>query len=96
MRPCGPVRHSWAPRREVTKKELYHLLADGRLTITVVTANVEIPYDGTLARLRSALRSGKTDVDQANSRSPYSKDGYRTIVMTGSDIAPRVLMRMEC
>ena len=94
MRPCGPVRHHYSrPARLVTKKEIYELLDENVLTITIVTNDGEVAYDGSVSKVKAAVKSSNASVDQAGRFDKYYQDGYRTIVVEGSDIAPTILMR---
>ena len=94
MRPCGPVRHHYSrPARLVTKKEIYELLDENVLTITIVTSEGEVAYKGTVSKVKAAVRSSDASVDQAGKFDKHYQEGYRTIVVKGSDIAPTILMR---
>ena len=96
MRPCGPVRHHYSrPARLVTKKEIYELLDENALTITVVTNDGEVAYEGTASQMKSAVKSGDASVDQVNYIDKHYLEGYRTIVVKGSSIAPVVIMRKK-
>ena len=94
MRPCGPVRHHYSrPARQVTKKEIYELLDENVLTITIVTDDGEVAYEGSVSKVKAAVKSSNASVDQAGKFDKHYQDGYRTIVIKGSDIAPTILMR---
>ena len=96
MRPCGPVRHHYSrPARLVTKKEIYELLDENALTITVVTNDGEVAYEGTASQMKSAVKSGDASVDQASTFDKHYLEGYRPIVVKGSSIAPVVIMRKK-
>lgn len=94
MRPCGPVRHSWGPRRTITKKETYEILSSAEALVELETADGFCPYDGPVSKLRSELRSGATSIQLIETKSSvYYKEGYRTIVMRGSYIASVIVIR---
>ena len=96
MRPCGPVRHHYSrPTRLVTKKEIYELLDENALTITVVTNDGEVAYEGPVSKVKAAVKSGDATVDQASNYDKYYLVGHRTIVVKGSSIAPLVIMRKK-
>lgn len=96
MRPCGPVRHHYSrPARLVTKKEIYELLDENVLTITVVTNDGEIAYEGPVSKLKAAVKSADVSVNQASNYDKYYLVGHRTIVVKGSSIAPLVIMRKK-
>ena len=96
MRPCGPVRHHYSrPTRLVTKKEIYELLDENALTITVVTNDSEVAYEGPVSKVKAAVKSGDATVDQASNYDKYYLVGHRTIVVKGSSIAPLVIMRKK-
>ena len=96
MRPCGPVRHhSCRPARLVTKKEVYELLDENALTITVVTNDSEVAYEGPVSKVKAAVKSGDATVDQASNYDKHYLVGHRTIVVKGSSIAPLVIMRKK-
>ena len=96
MRPCGPVRHHYSrPARLVTKKEIYELLDENALTITVVTNDEEVAYEGTASQVKSAVKSGDASVDQAGTFDKHYLEGYRTIIVKGSSKAPVVIMRKK-
>ena len=94
MRPCGPVRHYYSrPARLVTKKEIYELLDENALTISLVTNDGELAYEGTVSQMKSAVKSGDASVDQVSAFDKHYLEGYRTIVVKGSAIASVVIMR---
>ena len=96
MRPCGPVRHHYSrPTRLVTKKEIYELLDENALTITVVTNDGEVAYEGPVSKVKAAVKSGDATVDQASNYDKYYLVGHRTIVVKESSIAPLVIMRKK-
>ena len=96
MRPCGPVRHHYSrPARLVTKKEIYDLIDENVLTITIVTSDGEVAYEGSAFKVKAAVKSSGASVDQAGKFDKYYLEGYRTIVVNGSDIAPTILMRKK-
>ena len=96
MRPCGPVRHHYSrPTRLVTKKEIYELLDENALTITVVTNDSEVAYEGPVSKVKAAVKSGDATVDQASNYDKYYLVGHRTIVVKESSIAPLVIMRKK-
>ena len=96
MRPCGPVRHyTGGSTRLVTKKEIYELLSDKKLEVTLESNEGSNEYDGTMTNLKSAIRSITASVDQAGRSSKYYMDGYRTIIVKGSYLAPIIIMRMK-
>ena len=96
MRPCGAVRHHpFRPARLVTKKETYELLDENVLTITVVTNDGEIAYEGPVSKLKAAVKSADVSVNQASNYDKYYLVGHRTIVVKGSSIAPLVIMRKK-
>lgn len=96
MRPCGPVRHHYSrPTRLVTKKEIYELLDENTLTITIVTNDGESSYDGPISQIKTAVKSSDASVDQARMSDKHYIDGYRTIVVRGSSIAQEVILRCK-
>ena len=96
MRPCGPVRHHYSrPTRLVTKKEIYELLDENALTITVEADGKEVDYEGTVSKVKAAVKSGDASVDQAGYSSRYYLEDYRTILVEGSSIAPVIIMRKK-
>lgn len=96
MRPCGPVRHYYSrPTRLVTKKEIYELLDENTLTITIVTNDGESTYDGPVSKIKTAVKSSDAYVDQARMSDKHYIDGYRTIVVRGSSIAQEVILRCK-
>ena len=96
MRPCGAVRHhSCCPARLVTKKEIYELLDENVLTITVVTNDGEIAYEGPVSKLKAAVKPADVSVNQASNYDKYYLVGHRTIVVKGSSIAQLVIMRKK-
>ena len=96
MRPCGPVRYrSCRPARLVTKKEIYELLDENALTICLVTNDGEVAYEGPASKVKAAVKSSDAFVDQAGTFDKHYLEGYRTIVVKGSSIAPVVIMRKK-
>ena len=96
MRPCGPVRHHYSrPARLVTKKEIYELLDENALTISLLTNDGEVAYEGTVSQVKSAVKSSDASVDQAGTFDKHYLEGYRTIVVKGSSMAPVVIMRKK-
>ena len=96
MRPCGPVRHHYSrPARLVTKKEIYELLDENVLTITVVTNDGEVAFEGPVSKVKSAVKSSDASVDQVGAFDKHYLEGYRTIIVKGSAIAPVVIMRKK-
>jgi hypothetical protein len=79
----------------VTKKEIYELLDENVLTITVVTNDGEIAYEGPVSKLKAAVKSADVSVNQASNYDKYYLVGHRTIVVKGSSIAPLVIMRKK-
>ena len=96
MRPCGPVRHHYSrPARLVTKKEIYELLDENALTISLITNDGELAYEGTVSQMKSAVKSSDASVDQVGAFDKHYLEGYGTIVVKGSAIAPVVIMRKK-
>ena len=96
MRPCGPVRHHYSrPARLVTKKEIYVLLDENVLIITVVTNDAEVAYEGPVSKVKSAVKSSDASVDQVGAFDKHYLEGYRTIIVKRSAIAPLVIMRKK-
>lgn len=94
MRPCGPVRHSWGPRRTITKKETYQMLSSADMLVELEKADGFSTYDGPVSKIRSELKSGSTSIQLIETKtSVYYKEGYRSVVMRGSDIASVVVIR---
>jgi hypothetical protein len=79
----------------VTKKEIYELLDENVLTITVVTNDGEIAYEGPVSKLKAAVKSADVSVNQASNYDKYYLVCHRTIVVKGSSIAPLVIMRKK-
>ena len=96
MRPCGPVRYHYSrPTRLVTKKEIYELLDENVLTITVVTNDEESSYDGPVSKVKAAVKSSDASAEQAGRSDKHYMDGYRTIIVRGSSIAHVVILRSK-
>ena len=83
MRPCGPVRSGgYREPKEITKKETFGILSEGDFeSIDLYNNGVGAQYDGSLSKVRVALRSCEMEVEVVKSWHKEYKEGYRSIAI---------------
>ena len=103
--PCGPRRNRKcssnssepAIKTKITKSEVEEVIYSGGFEcLFKMSYDHDFqPYEGCTNNLVMILHDGETKVKVAGRRSPYFKDGFRTIVMDAPCFPAFILMRTE-